>query len=55
MKTREQMAGFVRSFSVGQFDKSHSFAEDKKDQAAGKIENMIPNIMLVKVCRKGIF
>ena len=46
------MAGFVRSFSVGQFDKNHSFVEDRKDQAAGKIENMLPNIMAVKVSRK---
>lgn len=49
MKTREQMAGFVRSFAVSQFEKNHSSADERKDSASGKIENMIPNIMLVKV------
>lgn len=49
MKTREQMAGFVRSFAVSQFEKNHSSVDDQKDPTLGKIENMIPNIMLVKV------
>ncbi|XP_043467403.1 coiled-coil domain-containing protein 93 [Leptopilina heterotoma] len=48
MKTREQMAGFVRSFAVSQFEKTHSSVDDQKDPTLGKIENMIPNIMLVK-------
>lgn len=46
MKTREQMAGFVRSFAVSQYEKSHPSVDDQKEKS--KIENMIPNILLTK-------
>lgn len=43
MKTREEMAEYVRSFAVTQFDKKHNFQADKLDN-----DSFIANIKLVR-------
>lgn len=48
METRQEMAGFVRSFALNQFHKKHSFSEDSESETVAK-ENMIRNLRAVKV------
>ncbi|KAG7204854.1 hypothetical protein KM043_005254 [Ampulex compressa] len=47
METREEMADFVRSFALNQFEKKHTFSDDSNTGAIVK-ENLIRNIRAVK-------
>lgn len=49
MEMREETAGFVRSFAISQFDKNHSFAEDRQRASADSKDCIIPHVQLAKV------
>ncbi|XP_043485643.1 coiled-coil domain-containing protein 93 isoform X1 [Polistes fuscatus] len=48
MEMRKEMAGFVRSFALNQFNKKHFFLEDENRIAVAAKKNMMQNILLVK-------
>lgn len=48
MEMRQEMAGFVRSFALNQFNKKHSFSESIENGATTN-KTVIKNIHLVKV------
>ncbi|XP_015185937.1 PREDICTED: coiled-coil domain-containing protein 93 isoform X1 [Polistes dominula] len=48
MEMRKEMAGFVRSLALNQFNKKHFFLEDENGIAVAAKKNMMQNILSVK-------
>lgn len=48
MQNREEMAEFVRSYAIGQFDKNHDL-KDEDASVLGSSQNVPANIQLAKV------